>query len=389
MTGAARSEVRRVVLAAGGTGGHMFPAQALARALIARGREVVLVTDRRGGGFGPELPQVQTHRINAGGVAGGGLGRKLSGLWQLATGYLQARTLLKQLGAGAVVGFGGYASVPTVLAGARRGLRVVLHEQNAIMGRANRLLARHADRIATSFRQVGALPEGLHDRVVLTGNPVRAAVGALGRRPYAVPGEADPLRLLVIGGSQGAVVFNGIIPAAVSQLPDALRGRLSVIQQVRGRDLEEVHEEYRACGVEAELAPFFDDLPERLAASHLLICRAGASTVAELSAAGRPAILVPYPFATDDHQSANAASFAEAGGGWLMPQSELSAERLAGRLAELLSQPALLTRAAGCAQGQAQPEAAERLADLVCAEGEPNGAEQAKGSGDGREEAAA
>ena len=378
--------VRRVVLAAGGTGGHMFPAQALARALIGLGREVVLITDRRGGGFGPELPQVETHRINAGGIAGGSPLRKLASLWLLGIGYLQARALLKQLGAEAVVGFGGYPSVPTVLAGARRGLRVVLHEQNAIMGRANRLLARHADRIATSFGQVGALPDELHDRVVLTGNPVRAAVGALGRRPYAVPGEADPLRLLVIGGSQGAVVFNGVIPAAVARLPETLRRRLRVSQQVRGRDLSEVADEYRESGVEAELAPFFEDLPERLAEAHLVICRAGASTVAELAAAGRPAILVPYPFATDDHQTANGGAFAEAGGGWLMPQSELNPERLAERLAELLDQPSLLGRAAGCARSQARLEAAERLAALVCGEREPNGGAK---DGEGREEAAA
>ena len=372
---------QRVVLAAGGTGGHMFPAQALAKALLARGHDVMLVTDQRGAGFGPELPQVETHRISAGAMTGGGLAGKLVGAWRLGIGYLQVRRLLKRLSADAVVGFGGYPSVPTVLAASRQGLRVVLHEQNAIMGRANRLLARHADRIATSFQQVGALPEELHARVVQTGNPVRAAVGALGRRPYALPGEGDPLRLLVTGGSQGAVAFNGIIPSAVSQLSAPLRRRLKVSQQVRGRDLEEVREEYRACGVDAELAPFFDDLPERLAAAHLLVCRSGASTVAELCAAGRPAILVPYPFATDDHQSANAAALAEAGGGWPMPQSDLTPERLAERLEALLGEPAVLARAANCARGLDQGDAAERLADVVCAETRTNG-----GSEDGEDE---
>lgn len=381
---------RRIVLAAGGTGGHMFPAQALARELLGRGLEVALITDRRGAGFGPELPQVATHRISAGGIAGGSLAKKIGSGISLAHGYFQARGLLKTIGADSVVGFGGYASVPTVLAASRLGLRVILHEQNAVLGRANRLLAGRADVIATSFETVEGLGRNPRAQTRLTGNPVRAAISALSRRPFAVPGDNDSLRLLVTGGSQGARVFNGVIPAALCTLPEALRARLSVSQQVRSRDLSEVEAEYRDCGIEAELAPFFDDVPERLAAAHLLICRSGASTLAELAAAGRPAILVPYPFATDDHQSANAQAMAKAGGGWVMPQSALTPEALGERLLSLLSTPTLLARAAGCARALSQGDATARLADLVTREADDNGgADDESRDERGRKEAAA
>ena len=297
---------KRVVLAAGGTGGHLFPAQALARELIARGIEAVLVTDQRGAGLGPEFSQVETHRISAGGIAGGSLAKKAKSAARLALGYLQARRILGRLAADAVVGFGGYASVPTALAGARLGLRVVLHEQNAVFGRANRLLAPRADAIATGFSQVQNIAAAEQAKVVMTGNPVRPAIVECGRRPYGAPGPSDPLRLLVFGGSQGAQAFNDLIPAALCGLPENLRRRLSISQQVPGRAGPVVEAAFRRCELKATLAAFFDDMPERLADSHLVICRAGASTVAELAAAGRPAILVPFPTATDDHQSANA-----------------------------------------------------------------------------------
>ena len=362
-----------IVLTAGGTGGHMFPAQALARALLSRDKRVALITDRRGAGFGPELPQADTYRISGSAVLGRDPLRKLQSLYHLAVGYMQARRLLKQLGAETVVGFGGYACVPASLAGARLGLQVLLHEQNAVMGRANRLLAPRASVVATSFPDVEALTPGPATRVELTGNPVRPAIAALGRRPFPVPGETDQLRLLVTGGSQGARVFNDMIPAALCLLPEQLRRRLHVSQQVPGGALEQVAERYRECGVEAHLAPFIEDMAERLASAHLVISRSGASTVAELTVAGRPAILVPYPFAADDHQSANAQALAQAGGGWLMPQSGLNAERLAERLLSLLSTPASLARAARCARSIAHEDAAERLADLVCGLSEDNG----------------
>lgn len=364
---------KSVVLAAGGTGGHMFPAQALARELLSRGHHVILVTDRRGSGFGPELPQVQTHRIQAAGIAGGRLPEKVAGVGRLAIGFLQATALLRRLRPHAVVGFGGYASVPAVLAGSWLGATIVLHEQNAVLGRANRLLARRAHVIATSFADVAHLQDRDREKVILTGNPVRPAIAALGRRPFGVPGETEPLRLLVVGGSQGATVFNEVVPQAVARLPETLRRRLQISQQVRGGNLEAIGTGYAESGVASSLAPFFEDLPERLGAANLVICRAGASTVAELAAAGRPAILVPYPFATDDHQSFNARALAEAGGGWLMPQPGLTVGALTERLQSLLLTPSILTHAARCAHAFGHQEAAKRLADLVCDGPQDNG----------------
>jgi len=356
----------RVVLAAGGTGGHMFPAQALARELLARGVAVVLVTDQRGGGFGPDLPQVETYRISAGGLTGKDALHRLLGLVRLAFGLIQARRLLRRLRAEVVVGFGGYPSVPTVLAAAQQGRRVVLHEQNAVLGRANRLLAGYAQAIAISFDRVDAVAPRDREKLQVTGNPVRPAIAALGRRPYALPDGGDRLRLLVIGGSQGATIFNEVVPMALCRLPDDLRARLAVSQQVRGPALEEIAATYQAGGIACELKPFFDDMAERLAGAHLVIGRAGASTTAELTAAGRPGVLVPYPFATDDHQTANAKRLAATGGAWLMPQSTLTPDGLAECLEPLLRDPAQLVRAAQAARGAAHDEAACALADLVC-----------------------
>ena len=387
-----RATPGRIVLAAGGTGGHMFPAQALARELLGRGLTVALITDHRGGGFGPDLPQVETHRISAAGLAGRGLLGKLRGILKLGLGLVQARRLLKALGGEVVVGFGGYPSVPTVLAGASLGLRVVLHEQNAVLGRANRLLAARADTIATSFDRVAAIAEADRAKVRLTGNPVRPAIAALGRRPYAVPDGNDVLRLLVIGGSQGATVFNEVVPAALCRLPEPLRRRLEVSQQVPGGAIEEVAARYRDCGIACEPKVFFDDMPVRLGAAHLVIGRAGASTVAELAAAGRPGLLVPYPSATDDHQTANAQCLAEAGGGWVMPQPSFTAARLAERLEALFANPALLARASRCAQAYGRDQAAAALADVVCARDNHNGSHggnHGDGAGSGRGEAAA
>jgi len=360
-----KPKTKQVLLAAGGTGGHMFPAQALARELLARGVAVALITDKRGGGFGPDMPQVRTFRISAG-TPSGNLARRAKGAWQLAVGFFQARRILADLRADVVVGFGGYPSVPTVVAAARQGRRVVLHEQNQIVGRANRMLASRAEVIATSFQFVEGLSEADLAKTVLTGNPVRPAIASVGRQPYAVPGSEDVIRILVTGGSQGARVFNELLPAAICRLPEEQRRRLTIAQQVRGSDLEDIQARYKGCGVKARLATFFDDMPKRLKAAHLVICRSGASTIAELAAAGRPAILVPFPFAADDHQTGNARALVDAGGGWLMPQGPLTPDTLAERLQALLAQPALLTRAASCAHAFSQENAAQRLAEVVC-----------------------
>ncbi|MGM0559964.1 MAG: undecaprenyldiphospho-muramoylpentapeptide beta-N-acetylglucosaminyltransferase [Pseudomonadota bacterium] len=355
-----------VALAAGGTGGHMFPARALAEELLQRGCRVALVTDKRGGGFGESLPQVETHFISATAILGGGLVHKARGALNLALGYLQARRLLGRLKPSVAVGFGGYASVPTILAASAVGSRVVLHEQNQVVGRANRLLVGRADAIASSFPQLSGLEGRPSDHVVLTGNPVRADIAAIGEQGYRLPREGAPFDLLVTGGSQGARAFNELIPAAVAQLPQALRERLEVVQQVRGDETDGVAAHYKESGVSCTLQSFFQDMPERLAAAHLVVCRAGASTVTELAAAGRPAIYVPYPFAADDHQTGNAKAMAEAGGGWLMPQRDLTAESLAEKLKSLLEDPGLLEEAALRARESAVTGAAARLADLVC-----------------------
>jgi UDP-N-acetylglucosamine--N-acetylmuramyl-(pentapeptide) pyrophosphoryl-undecaprenol N-acetylglucosamine transferase len=353
-----------ILLAAGGTGGHMFPAEALARELLARGREIALVTDRRGRAFGDRLPAVAVHRISAGGLAGGGLVRRAEGVLQLAFGYFQARALVARLRPAAVVGFGGYASVPTVIAAQRAGLPTLLHEQNAVLGRANRLLAARARAVATSFPATTALGKAVPR---LTGNPVRPAIAALAAEPYPAIGER--IRVLVLGGSQGASVFARLLPPAIGGLPAELRARIAIAQQCRREDLDQVRAAYAALEpgglAEVALADFFADVAERLAAAHLVISRSGASTIAELAAAGRPAILLPYPHATDDHQTANAAAFTAGGGGWLMPESNLTPAGLSLRLASLFANPGALALAAAAARNFGRRDAAQRLADLV------------------------
>ncbi|SDG42747.1 UDP-N-acetylglucosamine-N-acetylmuramylpentapeptide N-acetylglucosamine transferase [Limimonas halophila] len=356
-----------IVLAAGGTGGHLFPAQALAHELLERGDRPVLVTDTRGGGFGPELAaQVPTHRVAAAGIIRRDPLHKAMAAAKLAWGYLQARRIVRRLQPDAVVGFGSYAALPTVLASAHAGTRVILHEQNAVAGRANRLLARRTDAIATAFPEVRGLRAADRAKTVMTGNPVRAAIAAIGSKPYAVPNHDGPLRLLVTGGSQGARAFNEVVPAAVARLPESVRSRLQIAQQVRSGDSDEVRARYDGAGVgKLELRTFFDDMPARLQTAHLVIARSGASTVTELAAAGRPAILVPYPFAADDHQTANAEAMVAAGAAWLLPQATLSEDVLAERLGALFAAPDQLVHAAGHARAFGQPDSAKKLADLV------------------------
>jgi len=351
---------RLFLLAAGGTGGHIFPAEALARELLDRGWRVGLVTDRRGRAFGDRLPEVEVHRIAAAGLAGRSLLRWAEGMLCLGIGYLQARRLLSRLEPVLVVGFGGYASVPTVFAAQHAGCATLLHEQNAVLGRANRLLAQRARAIATSFPRTSGLG-AVSARI--TGNPVRPAIAGLAEKPF--PALADRLHLLVLGGSQGARVFAHLMPAALHALPPAMRARISIAQQCRAEDLAEARKAYQSIGMEVTLAEFFTDVADRLATTQLVVSRSGASTVAELAAAGRPAILLPYPHATDDHQTANAAAFCGSGAGWLMSESEASPARLAERLSVLLADPGLLVRAAAAAREFGQRDAAARLADLA------------------------
>jgi len=354
-----------VVLTAGGTGGHVFPAEALATELKSRGCSVSLITDRRGGAYGGALGAIDTHRVRAGGMAGKTFTARLRSAPELAIGTWQARAIIKKLRPDAVVGFGGYASVPTMLAAIFGGYNTVIHEQNAVLGRANRLLASRVQRIATSFEDVRGIPEGASGRIVHTGMPVRPAVIAKRSVPYPpLQGDGD-IRILVLGGSQGARVLSEVVPEALARLDGALMKRLVVTQQCRAEDLQMVGSAYQRHDVRAELASFFDDVPELLAASHLVIGRAGASSVAETMVIGRPAILVPYPHAIDDHQAYNAQGLDDAGGGWVMSQDSFTPEALAIRLSSLLSVPQLLTKAAACAHAAGHPDAAQRLADVV------------------------
>ncbi len=369
MTATTDASHKTIVLAAGGTGGHIFPAEALARELLARGRAVTLVTDRRGHAFGDSLPEVPVHRIRAA-SPGSGIVGKLKAALQMGLGLLEARALLRQLGPAAVVGFGGYPSVPTVYAAAQAGIPTLLHEQNAVLGRANRMLIAGARRLAVAFADVAvpAADDRTAGKIVRAGNPVRPAVAARRTVPYAVPDDHGPIRLLVMGGSQGARIFSEILPQAMARLPAALRNRIHLSQQCRPEDLEATRLLLSALGLGGlDLQSFFRDVPDRLAACHLAVTRAGASTIAELTCIGRPAILVPYPHATDDHQTANARQLAATGAAWLVPQPDFTAETLAARLTDLLASPGALGDAARNAQAWGTADAAAALADAVLA----------------------
>ncbi len=354
---------RRIALAAGGTGGHVFPALSLAEALCGRGHHVLVLTDQRGDAFDVADAPWTVAKIRAASPTTGGLAAKLAAMAQLGLGVLDSCRAIKTFQADAIVGFGGYPSVPAVLAGSWLNKPAILHEQNAVLGRANRWLVNRAAVIATSFDvTVGA---GGGQPVERTGNPVRAAILAHRETRYDEPASGGDIRLCVFGGSLGARVFSDLVPAALALLPAGLRQRISLVQQCRPEDLSRVSQAYAGLGLRAEIQSFFADIPERLAAAHLVIARAGASTISELAVIGRPSILVPYPHAMDDHQSRNASAMESAGGGWMMPESDLSPETLAARLAALFSDPSVLARAADAAWAFGIPDATGRLADLV------------------------
>jgi UDP-N-acetylglucosamine--N-acetylmuramyl-(pentapeptide) pyrophosphoryl-undecaprenol N-acetylglucosamine transferase len=351
-----------VLVAAGGTGGHLFPAEALAAALAQRGIPVHLVTDRRAERYGGAFSEQTIHVVSSATVASRNpiaLGRTAA---MLSLGYFQARALLTQLKPTAVVGFGGYPTVPPVLAAAWAGVPSLIHDANAVIGRANRFLAPRVAAIATSFPDMFGRRPDLAAKATLTGNPVRPAVVAAAT-PY--PALGDPLRLLVFGGSQGARVMADIVPAAIGLLEPALRARLAIVQQARDEDLARVRGAYAKLAVAAEIAPFFTDLPARLAASQLIVSRSGASTVAELAAIGRPSILVPLPHALDQDQFANAGVLEAAGGAIRLAQDAFTPRRLAAELAGLAAAPQRLTAMAAAARSVGRLDAADRLADLV------------------------
>jgi UDP-N-acetylglucosamine--N-acetylmuramyl-(pentapeptide) pyrophosphoryl-undecaprenol N-acetylglucosamine transferase len=359
----AEPERAPVLVTAGGTGGHLFPAEALASALGKRGIPVHLATDHRAARFGGAFTEQNIHVVSSATLRAHNPLALAQTAGLLGLGFAQAWALIGRLKPAAVIGFGGYPTVPPVLAAVWRGVPSLIHDSNAVIGRANKLLAPRVSAIATTFPDMFDAAPVLAAKATLTGNPVRTAVVQAAKIPYPVPDNT--IRLLVFGGSQGARVMADIVPAAISSLDAALRARLAVVQQARDEDLDRVREAYIKAGVAAETAPFFADLPARIAASHLVIGRSGASTVAELSAIGRPSILVPLPGAIDQDQFVNAGVLERAGGALRMTQDAFTAERLATELASLVDAPQRLAAMAAAAQSLGRLDAADRLANLV------------------------
>lgn len=353
------------MLAAGGTGGHLFPAYALAEELNRRAIAVDLVTDMRGDRYGTGFPARNVYQVPSATLAGKSPLAMTRTAIALSRGVGAAYTLIGRVRPEAVVGFGGYPSFPPIVAAKLRGIATALHEQNAVLGRANRMLAKRVTAIATSFERVKLLDGELASKARFTGNPVRDVVRAAAGRAYETPAANGPLRLVVFGGSQGARFFSDAVPPALAALPAALRARISVVQQCREEDLERVRGAYAQAGIGAELAAFFRNLPELMARSHLVIARAGASSVAELTVIGRPSILVPLPHALDNDQLNNATRLAESGAAWCIEQKDLSPERLANEIEALANEAHRLHAAAEAARRLGAPDAVERLADLV------------------------
>ncbi|MEX3010099.1 undecaprenyldiphospho-muramoylpentapeptide beta-N-acetylglucosaminyltransferase [Hoeflea sp. TYP-13] len=352
-----------VLLCAGGTGGHLFPAEALAHELRGRGVSVHLATDERAERFSGSFPADEIHIIPSATITSKNpIALARTGL-KLFKGLRQSGRLLARLRPSVVVGFGGYPTLPPVMAASRGGIPSVIHEQNAVMGRANKFLAGRVTVIAGGFLAAGEGPFG--DKVITTGNPVRPDVLKAAETPYQAPGVHQPFHLLVFGGSQGARFFSEIMPETLVLLPENLRKRLRITQQARPEDQDALKRFYEDNIIDAEISPFFGDMAERIANAHLVISRSGASTVSEVSVIGRPSILVPFPYALDHDQAANAAALEEKGGAQLVRQSELDAEKLATTLALFMEEPDKLAEMAKSAKAAGKPDATSLLGDLV------------------------
>ncbi len=352
---------KKIVLTAGGSGGHVFPAEALAKELTARGVRVAFVTDRRGNSFSGRFPDLREYRVFAGAYAGKPLVKKAWALFLMMLGILQCLWIFIRTKPDAVVGFGGYAAFPASFAAGLLGVPLVLHEQNSVLGGANRVLSKRAALVATTFPAVERVPAGL--KTAHTGVPVRPEILALRDRPRA---DADGcFHLLVFGGSQGASILSRVVPAALSRLPDSLKSRLRIAQQCRAADLPEVEKAYENSGLQVELAPFFTDMADRLAAADLVVCRAGASSIAELCVAGKPALIVPILRSPDAHQLKNAEYVARNGGAFLREEPDFTPEYLAAKIQELASDPDVLKQTAEKAKSLGKPDAVHLFADAV------------------------
>ncbi len=352
-----------IAVAAGGTGGHLFPAQALAEELFARHYAVHLITDERVRDYGSSFPAVATHVVEAATLTPGKPWRLPGQAFKILGAYQKSNILLRKIRPQAVVGFGGYPSLMPLLAATSLKIPTIVHEQNAVLGRANAFLSRRVSVVAGSFERVQGLSAEASRKFVVTGNPIRnVAMQATGR---AYPPIGEAIRLVIFGGSQGARFFSEFMPGVFAVIDESLRSKLHVTQQCRQEDLDEVRKKYLPLGFRFDIAPFFKDLPSTIASAHLVISRAGASTIAELGAIGRPALLVPLPHALDNDQLRNAESFAAAGGGWVCPQSSLVKEAFAAQLSDLLWDRRKLETAAAMALSHGRPNAAKLLADVV------------------------
>lgn len=354
----------KFVMVAGGTGGHLFPAQALAEELLRRGHTIYLMTDARAKNFGGDFPAVETIIVPA---ATPNLRHPIKAMkagFTILNGVRKARKALKRIKPDAIVGFGGYPTFPPFLAASMLGIPGILHEANSVLGRANRALVRFCEKLALGFENT-KYAEPYSSKLVLTGNPVRDMVHKVADKPYPPLGPEHDVRMVVFGGSQGAQVFSDVLPGAIAALPNELRSRLKLVQQCREDDMQRMAEVYAQARVSVEVAPFFKDLPRLISNSHLVISRAGALTVAELGAIGRPGIYVPLPGSIDQDQLNNAKRMEAAGGGVVMEQAALSPHSLATKITELLADPAHLQQMAQNAKQVGVPDAVQRLADLT------------------------
>ncbi len=356
---------KSIMLTAGGTGGHLFPALSLAQELARRGFDIDLITDMRGDRYGSSFPAREIYQVPAATITGKNPVSIAKTVLKLGRGTAKARSILKKVKPACIVGFGGYPTFPPIYAAKSLGIPAILHEQNAVMGRANRMLAGNCKAIALSFEQTIHVEGDLASKAHHTGNPVRDVVIEASRIPYPELTNEGPFNLLVFGGSQGARYFSDTVPPAIKALPDEVKARLNIVQQCRQEDMKRVNEAYVEAGIRYEISTFFATLPELIAHSHLVLARSGASTVTELSVIGRPSVLVPLPHALDNDQLRNAAFLQDAGGAICIEQKDLDTQRLAADLVKLTSDPAMLQNAAMAAKGVGKPDAVQRLGDLV------------------------
>lgn len=362
-----------IILAAGGTGGHMMPAEAVADALAAEGYEVSLVTDTRGEKIGNVMADIDRTVLNATSLTAGGLLGKTKALVSIVLSTLRVRRIFQAQRPSIVVGFGGYPSLPAVLAARSMGIPYVLHEQNAVLGRVNRLMAKKAKVVALSVEGTLQVPDGTN--TIVTGNPVRKLIAKLANIAYAVPMGWGDIRVFVLGGSQGARILSNVVPEAIAMLSQDCRERLDMVHQARAEDVERVRNRYQEVGVKADVKPYFDDVSAVLLRTQLVISRSGASTLAELTAMGRPAILVPLAIAADDHQSANARIIEEARGGLIMQESEFTAEALAAKLEKLFEDMGDLRNWSDGMRTIARLDAAQNLSQAIIELCDPEGAD--------------